>query len=90
MAHIFINPNNEYPRHIGDLYLEHPDFDGVNLPEGWRPVNEIDMPEFEFHQMAYEEFPKLIDGEYFQSWVVKDLSEEDLALKEAIRDQSLL
>lgn len=34
-----INPNNEYPRHIGDLLAEHPDWtEGQPLPDGWIEV----------------------------------------------------
>lgn len=90
MTGLYISPNNEYPRHSGDIYLEHSDFDGINLPEGWKEVKIVDMPDAEFHQGVEENFPELINGEYFQSWTIRDLTEEELENKIKIRDESLL
>lgn len=87
---IFISPFNEYPRHAGDIYIDHPDFDGINLPYGWKQVNTVNMPEIEFHQGVEENFPELINGEYFQSWSVRDLTEEELENKIKIRDEYLI
>lgn len=80
MTHIYINPNNEYPRHIGDILLAHPDYDGVNLPEGWKPVQPTEPPvPTEINQVAREITPALIDGVWQQQWELHILTEEELA-----------
>lgn len=77
---LFINPDNEYPRHIGDILIEYPDFDGINLPEGWKVVEPINPPVFGEGQILEELFPELIDGSYKQTWNVRTLTEEELAI----------
>lgn len=73
---IFINSNNEYPRFLGDLKLDHPNWQiDDELPEGWKLVNEvaIEIPE---GYTAYELFPVFQDGQYYQNWeIVEDTSE---------------
>ena len=80
MTHLFISPENEYPRHIGDIRLSSPECDGINLPEGWKPVKSIDAPVFGNGQILEELFPELIDGKYVQVWNVRDLTPEEIAL----------
>lgn len=82
MTNLYINPNQEYPRHIGDILLDHPDFDGINLPEGWKPVAYSQRPTVEDYQVVLEVFPELIDGQYVQAWYVRDLTVEEMAAKE--------
>lgn len=78
MTHIFISPLNEYPRHIGDIFREHPDFDGVNLPEGWKAVTPTDFPTVSSTETYFEVEPILVDGQYVQVWAIRDLTEEEI------------
>jgi hypothetical protein len=78
MTHIFISPLNEYPRHIGDIHREHLDFDGVNLPEGWKPVTPTEPPTILTIETYFEIEPVLVDGNYFQAWGIRNLTEEEI------------
>lgn len=82
MSYLFINPANEYPRHVGDILVEYPEFDGVNLPEGWQSVATTERPETGPNQTAYEVFPELVNGQYVQTWVIRDLTAEEIAARE--------
>jgi len=76
---IYINPQGEYPRHIGDIQLEHPSFkEGDALPEGWVKVAEADRPTPGTDQIAYEDFPVEVDGVMTQNWVVRDMTDEEI------------
>lgn len=70
MAHIYIGPNGEYPRHIGDIKLEHPDCDENNLPEGWKEVHPSTPPEVDNGFQLSELAPTEIDGVMYQTWTV--------------------
>lgn len=78
MTYLFINSENEYPRHPGDILLVNPDFDGTNLPDGWIAVTPMDPPTIGENQVADEIFPQLIDGQYVQSWLVRNLTQEEI------------
>ena len=78
MMNLFINPNNEYPRHTGDILLEYPDFDGINLPEGWKTVEPTDPPVFGEGQILEELFPEFINGAYKQTWNVRTLTAQEI------------
>ena len=50
-----INPNNEYPRHIGDLQAAHPNWQpGQDLPEGWIEVLPGQTPSPTYKQFVRE------------------------------------
>lgn len=50
-----INPNNEYPRHIGDLQAEHPNWQpGQDLPDGWIEVLPGEPPTPNYKQYVKE------------------------------------
>lgn len=68
---LLIDPNNNYPRYIGDVYISSPNFDGVNLPDGWKLVEEVAAPSHDTTQIAVEEFPILVGNKYKQSWSIK-------------------
>lgn len=89
MTHLFINPNNEYPRHPGDILIAHPEYDGVNLPEGWKPVTPVPAPVTTGIEVPIEQFPELIDGQYFQSWTVRTLTDEELAEIQRLQEEEL-
>lgn len=80
MTHIFIGPNNEYPRHIGDVLIEHPDWDGTlnSIPNGWSPVTPTEPPAVHVNQIYYEVTPTVVDGKYMQTWEVRDLTAEEI------------
>ena len=80
MTHIFINPDNEYPRHIGDIYLDAPEFDGDldNLPTGWKPVTLTEPPLVTGNQTYFEVQPVLVDGNYLQTWDTRELTAEEI------------
>ena len=69
---LLIDPNNNYPRYIGDVYISNPDFDGVNLPDGWKVVEEVEAPLHNSTKIAVEQFPVLINNKYKQSWTILD------------------
>lgn len=81
---LFINSQNEYPRHIGDLLLEHPDWkEGEELPEGWKAVVEVEYPEVGENETVDEKAPKLIDGVMTQVFEVRPFTAEELERIEA-------
>jgi len=81
---IYINPQGEYPRHIGDIQLEHPKFkDGDTLPEGWVKVAEADRPTVGENQVAYEAHPEEVDGVMTQNWIVRDMTQEEIDRRDA-------
>lgn len=76
---LFISPNNEYPRHIGDIQLLNPNWNpGQDLPEGWTSVEYTEAPETSGIAIAFEVFPKEIDGVWYQSWDTRDLTQQEL------------
>lgn len=77
MSNLFINPNNEYPRYIGDILIDHPEFDGVNLPEGWVTVEETERPTVGQDEITYEVSPEIVNGIYKQTWAVRPVTEEE-------------
>lgn len=81
---IYISPKNEYPRHIGDIQLEHPDFkEGDALPEGWVKVEEAERPTPSTEQIVYEDFPVEVDGVMTQNWKVRDMTPEEIERRDA-------
>jgi hypothetical protein len=76
---IYISPQNEYPRYVGDIQIEYPEWDpSKKLPNGWTAVNPVSIPEILSSQALYEDFPVKENGEYFQNFIVRDLTEEEL------------
>jgi len=78
---IYINTETgEYPRHIGDIHLAAPDFDGdiFNLPEGWAPVVSTEPPAIQEDERYFEVNPTLIDGTYVQTWDVRALTAQEI------------
>lgn len=72
----YINTNtNEYPKHIGDLYLEGWN-DGDNLPDGWFLVKETQMPEVNEGQAVRESMPIFINDQWTQQWELYDITQE--------------
>ena len=81
---LYINPENEYPRHIGDIQLSKKGFkQGDTLPTGWVKVEESGRPTAGTNQVTVEGFPEDIDGVMTQSWIVRNLTEEELERRDA-------
>jgi len=81
---LYINSENEYPRHIGDIQLVKSGFkDGDALPTGWVKVEESERPTAGTDKVTVESFPKEIDGVMTQTWTVRDLTQEELDRRDA-------
>jgi hypothetical protein len=81
---LYINSDNEYPRHIGDVQLAKPSFkDGDALPTGWKSVEESERPTAGTDQVTVEGFPETVDGVMTQSWTVRDLTQAELDRRDA-------
>ena len=81
---MYINPQNEYPRYVGDIMLENPSWEeGQALPTGWVEVSATERPAFSSTQKVVEVFPTEVDGNWVQTWEVVNLNEEELEQKNA-------
>ena len=81
---IYISPENEYPRHIGDIQLAHPNFkQSDDLPEGWVQVAEAERPEPQTDKVIYEDFPVEVDGVMTQNWIVRDMTQKEIDRRDA-------
>ena len=81
---IYINPEGEYPRHIGDIHLISPNFvEGNTLPIGWQAVTETTRPIPGKDKLSLEGFPVETDGVIKQSWIVRKMTAEELARRDA-------
>ena len=81
---LYINSENEYPRHIGDVQLAKSGFkDGDALPTGWTKVEESERPTAGTDQVTVEGTPEEIDGVVTQSWIVRDLTQAELDRRDA-------
>lgn len=78
---LYINPEGDYPRHIGDVQLVNPSFtDGDELPEGWEIVRPTAKPNAKDGHRVVEVSPKKVDGVYHQQWQVRKLTEDESAI----------
>lgn len=69
----------EYPRHIGDIQLEHPEVTEKNIPQKWKLVVPIDAPSYNYEtQTAYELSPIQQNGMWYMQWAVRDLTQNEL------------
>ena len=81
---LYINPKNEYPRHIGDVQLDKKTYkEGDELPTGWVSVIETGRPDNQADKIIAEGFPEEVDGVMTQQWIVRDLTQEELDRKNA-------
>lgn len=77
----FISPQGEYPRHIGDIQIEHPDYEyGQAIPDGWIEVALTPVPQHDSETHTLIELPPVeIDGVVTQQWATRPYTEEELA-----------
>ena len=81
---LYINSDNEYPRHIGDVQLIKSGFkDGDTLPTGWLKVEESERPTAGTDQVTVEGKPEEVNGVMTQSWTVRDLTQAELDRRDA-------
>lgn len=89
---ILINPQAEYPRHIGDLKLAVPSWNiGDPLPEGWVEVTPNDPQNVPENYVAYELEPAQIDGVWVRVWATREMTAQEIedAKPENIRRREL-
>lgn len=82
---VYINTvTGEYPRHIGDILIEHPNADpnGAVLPEGWAVVENTVAPDATTYdpvtQVAYQLPPAYVNGKYQMRWSVRQKTQEEI------------
>jgi hypothetical protein len=81
---LYINAENEYPRHIGDVQLAQPGFqDGDTLPNGWQSVIETTRPLPGEDKLSVEAFPVEVNGVMKQKWTVRSMTADELARRDA-------
>jgi len=82
---LFINPENEYPRFIGDLQIEHPDWQvGDAIPEGWTEVAyATEYPTAGENEKVVEVDPTVVDGVLTQTYVIEPMTEGEIAWRDA-------
>jgi len=81
---LFINDKNEYPRYIGDIQAEYPEWlPGDELPDGWLEVADTEVPLPTLDQVIVEEFPEEVDGVLTRKFTVRELNDEEKAVREA-------
>ena len=75
----------QYPCHEGDIRLEYPEIpesltgETFPCPSTYAFVNPVERPSYNFHSEACAlKQPQQIDGEWFTTWEVRDLTEEEL------------
>jgi hypothetical protein len=80
----------EYPRHEGDIRIEHPDiredqtWPNFPCPDTYALVTPIQIPSYnEETQCAEEIAPVQIDGVWTQQFLVRDLTTEELEARAA-------
>ena len=80
----YISPQNEYPRHPGDIQIASPEWEtGMPLPSGWIEVTPVTPPTPSSSQVLEELFPIQENGVWRQNWQLRDLTEEELATRNA-------
>ena len=76
---LFINPNGDYPRHIGDIQIDYPDYrPGDSLPEGWKEVAYAEnWPTVGKYEVIYETEPTLINGKLTQNFQIRPMTPDE-------------
>lgn len=80
----YIGPDGTFPLHYGDIMIAHPGWEkGDPLPEGWVYVESAPAPEFGESQVIERGQPQEINGVMTETWVVRDMTQEELDVKNA-------
>ena len=82
----FIAPNGDYPRHIGDIQRDYPDYvEGDVLPEGWVEVAYGTIPDINPEtETWFEVEPKEVDGVLTRQFQVRQLTENEINNKSVV------
>lgn len=82
---LFISPNNEYPRYIGDIQLENPEYKiNDKLPNGWKLVQDKNIPDVTGDNIVDEQFPILDEsGNYVRNFTVRLMTDDEIAANNA-------
>jgi hypothetical protein len=84
----YIDADNNYPRHDGDILAVEPDWEpGHPLPEGWQQVEPGVVPEFNEEQYVQELAPIVVKGKLTRQFEVLSYTPEQLAAREAMRNE---
>ena len=84
----YIDAENNYPKHDGDILALEPDWEpGHPLPEGWQEVAHGEVPEISENQYLEELPPIEVKGKLTRQFQVVDYTAEQLAAREAIRNE---
>lgn len=80
----------EYPRHEGDIRLEHPEIgDEFVCPSDYAEVAETPQPDFvEKDQRVYELPPENIDGVWTMVWAVHTYTQEEKDFMASMQNQN--
>ena len=83
----------EYPRFEGDIRLEYPDIaedqtgDSFPCPDTYAKVNCPDAPAYDDATQTFDtQPPTLVDGIWTVQYVIRDLTQQELADIQAIKD----
>jgi len=70
----------EYPRHIGDIWIEHPELNEQYVcPKTYAIVNDVELPAYDpTKQIIFEIKPILKDGKWYKVWNVRDYNQQEL------------
>lgn len=70
----------DYPKHQGDIRLEHPEIgDEFICPDTYAEVLDKEKPNYDFKiQTIYEDPPSLIDGKWYKNYVVRNYTQQEL------------
>ena len=76
-----IDPAGNYPRHVGDVQADNPDWDETQpLPDGWIQVQDTDLPEIPDGYTLTEKTPALdTDGIMRRVFGTRKLTKAELA-----------
>jgi hypothetical protein len=81
----------EYPRFEGDIRNEHPEISedqtwpDFPCPPDYEYVNWVDPPYVEAPlQYAYEGKPELVDGQWYMTWFVGEMTQEEWDARQAM------
>lgn len=70
----------EYPRHEGDIRLEHPEIGEMfECPSTYAPVTMSDTPPYSLkNQVLYEGLPEQRDGVWYTTWLIRSKTAKEL------------
>jgi hypothetical protein len=80
----YISPTGEYPRHIGDIQIEHPNWQkGDDLPNGWNVVLDSEIPAKADDEIVVLGEPVKKNGLWYQNWVIRKMTQAELEMRDA-------